>query len=147
MDLTLSKTLSETNGAVENTTFIFYIKGVDDADYLLPVMIHLNEGETSGEIVLKNLPVGIYDIFEDESWSWRYTPSSAVNSADSTATLMDSEQGDRYARVQVTLSDTSHKVTFTNGLERKLWLTDAEYLPFLVPVTATTSTEDEEETE
>ena len=155
VSLTLTKVLkdkeSETEKAVENTTFIFYIKGVDDAEFLLPVMIHLDQNAQDGSVTITDLPLGIYDIYEDESWSWRYVPNLPETVNAETVEFHEVGNGDDYIRVTTTLAESdSNDLTFTNGIEKTYWLTDAEYLPFLAPVQTVQKSaheDDEEETE
>ena len=154
MNLTLTKVLKDASGkvetAVENTTFIFYVRGVDNAEYRLPVVIHLDKGASTGAVTINNLPLGIYDICEDESWSWRYEPSTATATGTVSATFHDVADGDDFIRVTAEAGTTT-AVTYNNGIENVLWLSDAEYLPFLAPVQTRSlkdgDDENEEETE
>ena len=149
MSLTLTKELANGETAVENTTFIFYLRGVDNEKFLLPVAIHLAEGATDGTVTLTDIPLGYYDICEDESWSWRYDPSTAAYTEQGKGVFHRVNNGDDYLRVQATVSEsTSHAVTFTNGIENVRWLSDALYMPFLTPAKVNADpAEDEEETE
>lgn len=71
-DLTIQKTgCDETID--ENQSFIFHVKGKDEKtkDVDLKVTILGN-----GKVTVKDLPVGLYEITEEQAWSWRYTTTN-----------------------------------------------------------------------
>jgi hypothetical protein len=151
MNLTLEKKLKLGETAVEDTTFIFYVKGVDNADFLMPVMIHLKKGEIAGSVTIRDLPMGIYDVCEDESWSWRYAPTNVAYSDNGNGMAYVVDDGDDYVRIKgFTTAGNTCTVTFTNELNtlRCRWLTDGYYfLPTKLTRSVTPREDDEDETE
>ena len=74
-DLTIQKTgCDETID--ENQSFIFHVKGKDEKtkDVDLKVTILGN-----GKVTVKDLPVGLYEITEEQTWSWRYTTTNVYH--------------------------------------------------------------------
>jgi predicted outer membrane repeat protein len=134
VNLTLTKTLKAGETAAENTTFIFYVVGVDDKSFQMPVTVNIAKDGTTGTVTLTGLPLGIYDIYEDESWSWRYVPNLPETVNAENVEFHKVANGDDYIRVTTTLAESDgNELTFTNGIEKTYWLSDGKYLPFLAP--------------
>lgn len=76
-DLTITK--SGWNEIDENQSFIFHIKGTDanTSSIDLKVVVHGN-----GSVTIKDLPVGTYEVTEENVWSWRYVPNKTSQEID-----------------------------------------------------------------
>jgi hypothetical protein len=87
----------------ENQTFIFRVTGLNG--FCMDVTVVGN-----GEVTIKNLPAGDYTVTELTEWSWRYTPtptSQTIHSSDASAGIA--------------------QVSFTNGRDKKQWLSGDSY--------------------
>lgn len=98
-DLTIQKTgCDETID--ENQSFIFHVKGKDEKtkDVDLKVTILGN-----GKVTVKDLPVGLYEITEEQAWSWRYTTTNEYHPT-------------------LNVDASKNVFTFDNSRIRPLWL-------------------------
>lgn len=99
---TCSLTINKSGGKT-GEYFIFNVEK-DDATYM-SVVVPANKS-----VSIKELPVGTYTIKEDESWSWRYTPSFSNNN--------------KVIQVILSKSNSTDTVTCTNTPCNNKWLTD-----------------------
>ena len=75
-DLTIKKEFKSAADANDDATIVFKVIGNDThtAGYNMTVTVDKDSNWTA---TISNLPVGVYTVTEDTSWSWRYTPDSA----------------------------------------------------------------------
>ena len=74
-------------------TFVFRIQGVSGIAAAIDMTVTISG---TGSLTITDLPLGDYTVTEDTSWSWRYTPDSAVK--------------------EVTVAALGSEVTFVNSL-------------------------------
>lgn len=119
VDLTITKTISgkDSQQLYGERSFVFHVKGTDENTERIDidVVVKIKNGETSGSVVLKALPIGSYTITEDTGWSWRYE-CNGVGFTGATG----SNTG---AAASCTLvGGVSNAVTFTNSWLHAQWL-------------------------
>lgn len=107
-DLTIKKSfpVGSDYSADANQTFVFDIKGkagTPSKDIDLTITIH-----GSGEMTIKDLPIGEYTITEQTNWSWRYEPDAQTQ----TITLVFGED---------------NEVEFVNSRTEDKWLDGDSY--------------------
>lgn len=105
-DLTIRKVGTETidhDVSAEVQSYIFHVTGPNN--FTMDIVICGDDSKT-----IKNLPVGVYIITEDESWSWRYSAEDAS--------------------YQVTPTDINAGVAIVevvNDRDQELWLNGGAY--------------------
>ena len=119
VDLTITKAISgkDSQQLYGERSFVFHVKGTDENTERIDidVVVKIKNGETSGSVVLKALPIGSYTITEDTGWSWRYE-CNGVGFTGATG----SNTG---ATARCTLvGGVSNAVTFTNSWLHAQWL-------------------------
>lgn len=119
VDLTLTKTISDKDSQqlYGERSFVFHVKGTNENTKKIDidVVVKIENGATSGSVVLKDLPIGSYTITEDTGWSWRYE-CNGVGFTGATG----SNTG---AAASCTLvGGVSNAVTFTNSWLHAQWL-------------------------
>lgn len=63
----------------ESQSFLFHVRGTGNAcAAAISMQVAVQE---NGSVTITGLPVGVYVITEDESWSWRYTPAQPAYTA------------------------------------------------------------------
>ncbi len=120
VDLTITKTISgkDSKDLYGERSFVFHVKGTDENPERIDidVVVKIKNGETSGSVVLKALPIGSYTITEDTGWSWRYE----CNGVGFTGVSNHSNTG---AAASCTLvGGKDNVVTFTNSWLHAQWL-------------------------
>lgn len=100
-DLTVKKSAEDGKTIDPKQTFIFNVVGTDDQTKRVNTKVVING---TGEVTLKDLPVGNYTITEDTGWSWRYTPDRASQTVNADSTT------------------PQQTVTFVNELTNDSWL-------------------------
>lgn len=97
--------------AVEGTsaqdTFLFHVRGTDQHTRHIEMDVTVTG---AGSVVIRDLPIGTYEVTEDISWSWRYelTSTNVSDGSNNTAVGLGANE-------EVT-------VTFTNALKQDKWL-------------------------
>lgn len=119
VDLTITKTISDKDSKelYGERSFVFHVKGTDENTEKIDidVVVKIENGETSGSVVLKALPIGRYTITEDTGWSWRYECKGiAFNGATLSA--------DSAAASCTLVGGANNEVTFTNSWLHAQWL-------------------------
>ena len=120
VDLTITKTISgkDSQQLYGEGSFVFHVKGTDENTKKIDidVVVKIENGATSGSVVLKALPIGSYTITEDTGWSWRY----GVDNVGFTGVSNHSNTG---AAARCTLvGGKDNAVTFTNSWLHAQWL-------------------------
>lgn len=87
----------------ENQTFIFKITGTPANNELDGIEMTVTI-QGNGSVLVKELPVGEYEVTEITDWSWRYTPDGATQ------------------EVQLEDSSKTEQVDFSNTRSRIYWL-------------------------
>lgn len=119
VDLTITKAISDKDSKdlYGERSFVFHVKGTAENTKKIDidVVVKIENGATSGSVVLKALPIGSYTITEDTGWSWRYE-CNGVGFTGATG----SNTG---AAASCTLvGGVSNAVTFTNSWLHAQWL-------------------------
>ena len=97
---------------------MFHVNGTDENTKKIDidVVVKIENGATSGSVVLKALPIGSYTITEDTGWSWHY----GVDNVGFTGVSNHSNTG---AAASCTLvGGANNAVTFTNSWLHAQWL-------------------------
>lgn len=120
VDLTITKTISgkDSQQLYGERSFVFHVKGIDENTERIDidVVVKIENGQTTGSVVLKALPIGSYTITEDTGWSWRY----GVGNVGFTGVSNHSNTG---ATASCTLvGGKDNAVTFTNSWLHAQWL-------------------------
>lgn len=120
VDLTITKAISDKDSKdlYGERSFVFHVKGTDENTKKIDidVVVKIKNGEMSGSVVLKALPIGSYTITEDTGWSWRY----GVDNVGFTGVSNHSNTG---AAASCTLvGGANNAVTFTNSWLHAQWL-------------------------
>ena len=120
VDLTLTKAISDKDSQqlYGEGSFVFHVNGTDENTKKIDidVVVKIENGATSGSVVLKALPIGSYTITEDTGWSWRY----GVDNVGFTGVSNHSNTG---AAASCTLvGGANNAVTFTNSWLHAQWL-------------------------
>lgn len=119
VDLTITKTISgnDSKELYGERSFVFHVEGTDEntEKINIDVVVKIANGEKTGSVVLKALPIGNYTITEDTGWSWRYE-CNGVGFTGATG----SNTG---AAARCTLvGGKDNAVTFTNSWLHAQWL-------------------------
>lgn len=119
VDLTITKAISDKDSQqlYGERSFVFHVEGTDENTERIDidVVVKIENGATSGSVVLKALPIGSYTITEDTGWSWRYECKGIAFNG--TTLSADS------ATARCTLvGGVSNAVTFTNSWLHAQWL-------------------------
>lgn len=120
VDLTITKAISDKDSKdlYGERSFVFHVNGTDENTKKIDidVVVKIENGATSGSVVLKALPIGSYTITEDTGWSWRY----GVDNVGFTGVSNHSNTG---AKASCTLvGGEDNAVTFTNSWLHAQWL-------------------------
>lgn len=119
VDLTITKAISDKDSQqlYGERSFVFHVKGTDENTERIDidVVVKIANGEKTGSVVLKDLPIGSYTITEDTGWSWRYKcegiafndTTLSADSATASCTLV---------------GGANNAVTFTNSWLHAQWL-------------------------
>lgn len=120
VDLTITKTISDKDSQqlYGERSFVFHVKGTGDntSRIDIDVVVKIENGATSGSVVLKALPIGSYTITEDTGWSWRY----GVDNVGFTGVSNHSNTG--AAANCALVGGVKNEVTFTNSWLHAQWL-------------------------
>lgn len=120
VDLKLTKTISDSDSKqlYGEGSFVFHVKGTDENTKKIDidVVVKIENGATSGSVVLKALPIGSYTITEDTGWSWRY----GVDNVGFTGVSNHSNTG--AAANCALVGGVKNEVTFTNSWLHAQWL-------------------------
>lgn len=97
----------DVEGTSAQDTFLFHVRGTDQHTEHIDMDVTVTG---AGFVVIRDLPIGTYEVTEDISWSWRYelTKTNVSDSSSNTAVGLGANE-------VVT-------VTFTNALKQDKWL-------------------------
>lgn len=119
VDLTITKAISDKDSQqlYGERSFVFHVKGTDENTKKIDidVVVKIENGATSGSVVLKALPIGSYTITEDTGWSWRYECKGIAFNG---TTLSADGASANCALV----GGVDNTVTFTNSWLQAKWL-------------------------
>lgn len=99
---TCTLNITKAGNVDENEGFIFNVTGPDNMQFTVSV-------KGNGTAMISGLPIGIYSVAEDTSWSWRYTASVSP------------------ASVELSSTNPSSTVTVTNTKGNSGWLGGEAY--------------------
>ena len=95
------------------------------------VVVVVEAGNTYGEVTLVGVPIGHYTVTEGADWSWRYTEDNskltAVKYAEATPDVTADALTDKAAHLVQVDGSMVTKVTFTDDLTNRNWLSGTAY--------------------